>query len=76
MIGLFSLFFLMIRFDQVFHLMISFFFDFCDLTGLSSVFPDYRVDLKTLLHDRVDLLIFLSHFSLRLAFLILLDDKV
>jgi hypothetical protein len=52
----------MIRFDQVFHLMISFFFDFCDLAGLSSVFPDYRVDLKTLLDDRVDLLIFLSHF--------------
>jgi hypothetical protein len=43
----------MIRFDQVFHLMISFFFDFCDLAGLSSVFPDYRVDLKTLLDDKV-----------------------
>ena len=53
MVGFFSLFFLMIRFDQVFHLMISFFFDFCDLAGLSSVFPDYRVDLKTLLDDKV-----------------------
>jgi hypothetical protein len=53
----------MIRFDQVFHLMISFFFYFFDFAGLSSVFPDCRVDLKTLPDDRVDLLISLSHLS-------------
>ena len=40
MVRFFS-FFLMIRFDQTFHLML-FFFDFI---GLPSVLPNYRVDI-------------------------------
>jgi hypothetical protein len=38
MVG-FLLFFLMIRFDQVFHLMIFFF------TGLTFILPDCKVDI-------------------------------
>jgi len=41
MVRFFSFFFLMIRFDQTFHLML-FFYDFA---GLTSVFPDCRVDI-------------------------------
>jgi hypothetical protein len=44
MVGFFSFFFLMIRFDQTFHLMHSFFL-FCDFTGLTSVLSNCRVDI-------------------------------
>jgi len=45
MVRFFSFFFLMIRFDQTFLLMLSFFlsFFFCDFAGLTSVLSNCRV---------------------------------
>jgi hypothetical protein len=45
MVEFFSLFFCMIKFDQAFHLMPYFFLFFCDFAGLTSVFPDCKVDI-------------------------------
>ena len=45
MVGFLSFFFLMVRFDQTFHLMLSFFFYFCDFAGLTSILPNCRVDI-------------------------------
>ena len=46
MVRFFSFFFLMIRFDQTFHLMLFFLLLFlCDFIGLPSVLPNCRVDI-------------------------------
>ena len=47
MVGFSSFFFIMIRFDQTFHLMLSlfFYFYFCDFTGLIFVLPNCRVNI-------------------------------
>jgi len=45
MVGFFSFFFIMIRFDQTFHLMLSLLFYFYDFARLTFVLPNCRFDI-------------------------------